>query len=90
MPQLKRFAFWFVVQFIQYALVVANGRAYVLASYMATAVTDLLIATLNFVIMVKFVENKDHRDRWSMAGYVTGGTLGSLAAIYITTRIYGR
>jgi hypothetical protein len=90
MPQLKRFAFWFCIQFVQYGLVVANGRAYVLGSYGATAVTDLSIATLNFVMTIKMVENKEHRDRWSMAGYVLGGTLGSLASIYITTRVYGR
>lgn len=86
-----RFFFYFCVQFTSYALVVANGRAYVLGDYMWTAVTDASIAALNFVVIRRMV--KDFGEELhgpSLAGYVIGGTLGSLFAIWITKIVYGQ
>ncbi len=86
-----RFWFYFCVQFTSYALVVANGRAYVLGDYMWTAVTDASIAALNFIVLRKMVKDSGEELHGpSLAGYVIGGTLGSLAAIYITKIVYGQ
>lgn len=87
---LKRFAFWFAAEFILYALVVANGRAYNQANYAATLVTDMMISGFNFGIAVKFVEGKENRDRWSLAGCVLGGGTGSLFSIFVTKWLYGQ
>lgn len=89
MLKLKTFLFWFVAQFVLYALVVANGRAYVQANYSATFVTDMLIAAFNFWFAVKFIEGKDNRTRWALLGVVLGGGSGSLAAIAFTKWAYG-
>jgi hypothetical protein len=86
----KRFAFWFAAEFVLYGLVVANGRAYNQAHYGWTLVTDMMISAFNFTIGVKFIENKDNRDAWSLAGCVCGGGAGSLASIYFTLWLYGR
>jgi hypothetical protein len=87
--RLKVFAFWFAAQFVLYGLVVANGRAYVLANYPATFITDMLIAAFNFWFAVKFIEGKDNRTRWALLGVVLGGGTGSLCAIAFTKWLYG-
>jgi len=86
-----RFSFYYLVQFTSYALVVANGRAYVLGDYIWTAVTDSLIAALNFIVLRKMVKdsNEDLHGP-SLSGYVIGGTMGSLFAIWITKMVYGQ
>jgi hypothetical protein len=79
------------MQFVSYALLVANGRAYVLGSYLWTAITDTLIATMSFVVMRKMVkDSQDDLHGPSLFGYVIGGTLGSLFSIWITKILYGQ
>lgn len=86
-----RFAFYFVMQFISYALVVANGRAYVQGSYAWTAVTDGMIAFQNFVVFRKFIKDSGEEIHGpSLLGYVLGGISGSLVAIWVTKAIYGQ
>jgi hypothetical protein len=89
MTRLKIFAFWFAAEFVIYALVVANGRAYNQANYLATMGTDMLISAFNFWFAVKFIENKDNRSPWAMAGCVLGGGTGSICAIALTKWLYG-
>jgi len=86
-----RFFFYFCVQFCSYALLVANGRAYVQGLYMWTAVTDASIAAMNFLVIRKMAkESQDDLHGPSFAGYVIGGTLGSLFSIWITKMVYGQ
>lgn len=87
--KLRRFAFWFAAEFILYALVVANGRAYNQANYSATLISDMAISWFNFYFAVKFIGDKDNQDKWAMAGCVLGGGVGSLVSIFITKRVYG-
>lgn len=89
MKQLKIFAFWFIAEFTQYSLIVANGRAYVLGNYYATLVTDMFISGFNFYVAVKFIENKDNRSPSAMAGCILGGGAGSCFAIAVTKWAYG-
>jgi hypothetical protein len=90
MTRFQRFAFWFAAEFALYGLVVANGRAYNQGHYMWTLVTDMMISAFNFTIGVRFIENADNRDRWSMAGCVLGGGTGSMASILLTKWLYGQ
>jgi hypothetical protein len=85
----KRFAFWFGVEFFLYGMVVANGRAYNQAHYGWTLITDMIISWFNFYVAVKFIEGKENRDHWSMAGCVMGGGLGSVTMIFVTKFLYG-
>jgi hypothetical protein len=88
-----RFWFYYLIQFVSYAILVANGRAYMLGSYFWTAVTDTLFATMNFVVArVIYKDMKDSNDQlhgWSLLAYVVGGTSGSLFAIWVTKHLYG-
>jgi len=86
-----RFFFYFSVQFLVYGLVVANGRAYVQGLYAWTAVTDALIAAVNFLVVRKMAkESQDDLHGPSFIGYVLGGTMGSLFSIWITKMVYGQ
>ncbi len=89
MSKWKRLIFWFGAEFTLYALIVANGRAFVQANYTATIATDMMISAFNFGIAVKFINNKDDQDRWALAGCVLGGCAGSCFAIALTKLVYG-
>jgi hypothetical protein len=88
--KLKTFAFWFAAEFVIYALVVANGRAYVQANYLATLGTDMLISGFNFWFAVKFIEGKDNRTWPALLGCVLGGGTGSVCSILLTKWLYGQ
>jgi hypothetical protein len=87
---LWRFLFWFAAEFVLFALVVANGRAYVQANYTATVATDMMISAFNFYFAKKFINDKDNQDGWSMAGCILGGGTGSVFSIFLTKVIYGQ
>jgi hypothetical protein len=70
LKQLKIFAFWFVAEFVLYALIVANGRAYNQANYTAALISDMMISAFNFWFAVKFIEGKDNRTWPALAGCV--------------------
>lgn len=88
--KLLRFGFWFGAEFVLYALIVANGRAFVQANYGWTVATDMLISAFNFGFAVKFLNDKDNQDRWSLAGCVLGGAAGSVCSIAFTKWVYGQ
>lgn len=85
-----KFTFFFVSQFISYFLIVANGRAFNQGSYLWTGTTDTLIGGQNF-LMVRLI-SKDSNDLHglSLLGYMAGGTVGSLFAIWTTLHVYGK
>ena len=83
-----KFSLFFGTQFAIYALIVANVRAYTQVRYAWTAGTDVVFASLNFVV-TQAVAKQETGDRVAWIGYVLGGTMGSLAAIWITVRLYG-
>lgn len=89
MSKFRTFLFWFVAEFWIYALIVANGRAYVQGNYLWTILTDMVISFNTFWFSVKFIENKDNREWPAMLGCVLGGGTGSCAAIFITKLMYG-
>jgi hypothetical protein len=87
--RIKTFLFWFGAEYLIYALVVANGRAYNQGNYLATLVTDMMISGFNFWFAVKFIEGKDNRTWPALLGCVLGGGAGSLCAIALTKWLYG-
>lgn len=86
---MKTFAFWFAAEFVLYALIVANGRAFNQALYGATVASDMMISAFNFWFAVKFIEGKDNRTWPALTGCVLGGGMGSVVSIYITKVLYG-
>jgi len=92
-PQGKpgQFAVFYAIQFLSYALVVANTRAYTESRYLWTAATDLAFGLQAFLVTKLMVDcDADQRGFWAGLGYTVGGTSGSLAAIWLTLRIYGK
>lgn len=89
MNKFKTFLFWFAAEFVLYGLVVANGRAYNQANYIATLITDMCISAFNFWFAVKFIEGKDNRTWPALVGCVLGGGAGSLCSIAFTKFLYG-
>ena len=85
---LGRFSLFFSTQFAIYALLVANVRAYTQVRYVWTAGTDVVFATLNFFV-TQAIAKQETGDKISWVAYVLGGTSGSLAAIWVTVRLYG-
>ncbi len=90
MNKLKVFAFWFAAEFFIYAMLVANGRAYNQANYLATLTSDMVISGFNFWFAVKFIEGKDNRTWPALVGCVLGGGAGSVFAIAVTKWLYGQ
>jgi hypothetical protein len=90
MNRLKVFAFWFAAEFVLYGLVVANGRAFNQGLYSWTLGSDMMISAFNFWFAVKFIEGKDNRTLWAMAGCVLGGGTGSICSIFTTKLLYGQ
>ncbi len=76
----------FVLNFVQFFIIVANTRAYTQGHYFWTAVTDMALCIIGFTVTKRIAESKSWQDR---IGFALGGTLGAQAAIYITKLIYG-
>lgn len=89
MTKFKTFLFWFGAEFVLYGLVVANGRAYNQANYVATLITDMMISAFNFWFAVKFIEGKDNRTWPALVGCILGGGTGSICSIAFTKYVYG-
>lgn len=81
----RDFAFFFILQGTQFVIVVVNGRAFNHLQYTITAVTDAMFCLLSWTIWKRM---KDAEGWWAKAGYVLGGTVGSLVGMYIT-RMWG-
>lgn len=88
---MKKFAFWFGVEFLSFALIVANGRAYNQGNYTWTFITDFIINVNSFIVGAKFAREavNDKVDWQAVLGGGFGGACGSLFAIWFTKIIYG-
>ena len=85
-----QFCMFFLTQMLSYFLFVASTRAVAVGSYFWTTVTDTTFAIQAFTLSRILVEFKEARSFWAGAGYTVGGTVGSLAGIFITKHLYGR
>ena len=84
---MKRFAFFFAVQCLNYAMLTWNYRVVAQARYVSIFASDLCCAAITFGLIKKIV---DERSKSAMAGYVLGGACGSVFAAWITKAIYGQ
>jgi hypothetical protein len=88
--RLGQLLFFTAETFIAYFTIVCNTRAFTQGSYLWTAVTDTIF-TLQVALIGKLtVEDKDGRSAWAIAGSAFGGTLGSLAGIFVSKHLYGK
>jgi len=82
MEKFKEASVLFLIQIILYGLLCINYRAVALANYHESAITDFLIASMNFFVIRKIAQNNDAFHQW--AGYVLGSVVGSYVGIYLS------
>lgn len=84
MTQSTKEAVWlFFVQIILFGLLCINFRAIASASYHQAAVSDMVIASLQFFVIKKVATSDESIKHW--AGYTLGSVAGCYIGIYIST-----
>ena len=63
-----------------YSILCINFRAVAQAHYHEAALTDFLIASINFFVIRKIAQSTDALHQW--VGYVTGSVIGAYIGIY--------
>jgi len=84
--KLKEALTLFAIQIVLYGILCVNFRAVAQAQYNIAAVSDFLVASLNFFVIRKIAKSEDALHQW--VGYVTGSVAGSYLGIYISTLIH--
>ena len=74
-----------VIQIVLYSILCMNFRAVAGAHYHEAALTDFLIASMNFFVIRKIAQSTDTFHQW--IGYVTGSVIGSYVGIYLSVLI---
>jgi hypothetical protein len=77
----------FIIQLVNYSLLVINFRAVAQANYFWSAITDFTIASFSFFVIKKIAKSDDSFHLW--LGYALGGLAGSIAGIWISLMIHG-
>jgi len=85
---MKTFAIAFATQFFSCFLIVANTRAFTEGSYRWIFITAFFI-TQSFFAGKWMIETKSARGTPAYFGFLLGGTLGSLAAIFTMKHLCG-
>lgn len=80
---MRIFLIFFAMQVVQYALITMNYRAVAKGKYLATAVTDLIHATIAFTL-IKRIATSD--SMVAQFGYVVGGVAGAMLGLYLTRK----
>lgn len=86
---LQTFLIAATTEFFSFFLIVVNTRAYTLGLYFWSFVTDFFFISQAFFVAKWMVEVKEARGLTAYFGFLVGGTMGSLAAIWVTKHVYG-
>ena len=70
------------IQIVLYSILCINFRAVAQAHYHEAALTDFLIASINFFVIRKIAQSTDALHQW--IGYVTGSVIGAYIGIYLS------
>ena len=82
MKKLKEAGVLFVVQIFMYAIWCINFRAVADAHYHAAAISDFMIASINFFVIKKISHGQDQFHQW--LGYALGSVVGSYLGIWLS------
>jgi len=85
--KLKEASVLFVVQIFMYAIWCVNFRAVADAHYHVAAISDFMIASMNFFVIKKIAHGQDNVHQW--AGYALGSVVGSYVGIWISATFLG-
>jgi len=81
--KVKEFFLFFTIQLILYLLLVLNYRSVSQMNYMATVISDFIIASFNFFVIRKIAKSQDSFHQW--LGYAVGGAIGGVLGLWIST-----
>ena len=87
MKKLKEASVLFFIQVLSYTIWCINFRAVADAHYHTAAMSDFMIASINFFVIRKIAHGQDHLHQW--AGYATGSVVGSYLGIWISIQFLG-
>jgi len=80
--KLKEASLLFIIQLALYGILCINFRAIALAHYHEAAISDFLVASINFFVIRKIAKSDDAIHQW--VGYVLGSVAGSYVGIYLS------
>jgi hypothetical protein len=75
----------FILQVVNYSLLVINYRAVAQAHYFWTGVSDFVLASFSFFVIKKVASSDNTFHGW--LGYALGGLVGSLVGIWISLQM---
>ena len=77
----------FFAQMLSFAIITINYRAVAQASYLWSALTDILVAGLSYFVIRRIAKSKDSVCQWF--GFTIGSAIGTIIGIYISLLILG-
>ena len=75
----------FFVQVLMFSVLCVNFRAIASAQYNLAAISDFIIASIQFFVIKRIAGSDDSIKHW--AGYALGSVAGSYLGIYISTKL---
>lgn len=82
---LKKSCELFIIQFTYYMVLTINYRAISSLNYIATFVTDIIIAALAFTSIQRVAKAENLGDR---IAYIFGGAIGAITALKLSTFLF--
>ncbi len=83
MNKLREAAVLFFIQVLSYTIWCINFRAVADADYHTAAMSDFMIASIQFFVIRRIAHGQDHLHQW--AGYALGSVVGSYLGIWMFT-----
>ena len=87
---MRVFLIAFITEFLSSFVIVCNTRAFTEGNYLWTAVTESFFIAQSFFVARWMIEDKDARGCAAFMGFLLGGTIGALGAIFTSKHLYGR
>jgi len=84
--KIKEASILFIIQIVLFGLLCINYRAIAQAHYHTAALSDFIIASLNFFVIKKIASDSETLHKW--IGYVLGSVAGSYLGIYLSTLLH--
>jgi hypothetical protein len=78
----------FFAQMLSFAVITINYRAISQASYLWSALTDVVVAGLSYFVVRRIAKSKDSLYQW--AGFTLGSAIGTIIGIFISKLILGK
>jgi len=73
----------FFIQILLFGILCVNFRAIAMAHYHTAAISDFMVASLQFFVIKKIASSEESYLHWF--GYTAGSVVGSYLGIYIST-----